>query len=115
MNSRDAKVLLKIQEEALEIAKLLSGYDCASFVKDEKTKRAVCMTLINIGELVKHLSEDFRLTNGHIPWKSIAGLRDIAVHGYQTLRMQDIWITASEDAPAFLVQIGKILHEEKIH
>jgi uncharacterized protein with HEPN domain len=36
------------------------------------------------------VSEGFRLANGHIPWRSIAGLRDIAVHGYQTLRMPDI-------------------------
>jgi uncharacterized protein with HEPN domain len=115
MNRRDEKVLLKIQEEALEIADFISGHDCDSFIKDEKTKKAVCMTLINIGELVKNLSEDFRLANKHIPWKSIAGLRDIAVHGYQTLRMADIWVNAIEDVPVFLTQIGKILNEEKTH
>jgi len=69
------------------------------------------MTLINIGELVKHLSEEFRMANGHVPWKSISGLRDIAVHGYQTLRMQDVWVNASEDIPLFLDQLGKIFNE----
>jgi len=113
MNSRDAKILLKIQEEALAIADFISGHDADSFIKDEKTKRAVCMTLINIGELVKHLSEDFRTANNQIPWKNIAGLRDIAVHGYQTLRMSDIWVNATEDVPLFLMRLGTIIREEK--
>jgi uncharacterized protein with HEPN domain len=111
MTERDSKVLRKVQSEALEIANLIEGHDRDSFVGDEKTKRAVCMTLINIGELAKHLSEGLRTANSQIPWKSISGLRDIAVHGYQTLRMQDVWVNASEDVPLLLAQLGKIINE----
>ena len=67
------------------------------------------MTLINIGEIVKLLSEDIKQNNTVIPWRSIAGLRDVTAHGYQTLRMEDIWETVSEDIPKLQRQIEEML------
>nr|WP_313340645.1 hypothetical protein [Sedimentibacter sp.] len=36
---------------------------------DEKIKRAVSMTLINIGELVKNISEETKKSYTDIPWR----------------------------------------------
>ena len=91
------------------ISVLLSDVDFEMFVGDEKTKRATCMTLINIGELVKTLSEDFKQANPDIPWRAISGLRDVTAHRYQTLRMEDIWTTAQTDIPALQMQIENLL------
>ena len=63
----------------------LDGYDERAFLTNEDKKRASAMTLINIGELVKNLSDEFRNEHKHIPWKEIAGFRDVAIHGYFTL------------------------------
>jgi len=71
--------------------------------------RAVCTTLINIGELVKNLTDDFRNTNKQIPWKDLAGLRDVTAHGYFTLRMPDIWIYASQELPPYIMIIKQTL------
>ena len=67
------------------------------------------MTLINIGELVKLLSDDTKQRNSSIPWRSISGLRDVTAHGYQTLRMEDIWETITTDIPILQKQIKEIL------
>ena len=67
------------------------------------------MTLINIGELTKHLDDDFRKRHEQIPWKDLAGLRDVTAHGYFTLRMSDIWISASTELPVYAKQIRDIL------
>jgi len=109
MDRRDKTLLLKILDEANIIADLIEGYDCETFVADEKTKRAVSMTLINIGELVKLVSDKLKQDNPSIPWRSIAGLRDVAAHGYMTLRMEDIWETVSVDVPVLREQIGKMI------
>ncbi|NLB41554.1 MAG: hypothetical protein GX815_04715 [Clostridiales bacterium] len=42
-------------------------------------KKAVCTSLINIGELVKALPQEFCEVNPQLPWKRIAGMRDIVV------------------------------------
>ena len=109
MNRRDKTVLQKITEEATAIARMLSGVDESSFLANDEKMRAVCMTLINIGELIKNLNTDFRANHAHIPWKDIAGLRDVAAHGYFTLRMPDVWIYASSEIPTFVEQILEIL------
>ena len=109
MDNRDSSVLKKISSEASIISDMITGYNCETFTNDEKTKRAVCMTLINIGELVKILSDTVKQNNPSIPWRSIAGLRDVTAHGYQTLRMDDIWETVTTDIPLLRTQINELL------
>lgn len=67
------------------------------------------MTVINIGELVKNLSDDFRSSNNHVPWKLIAGFRDIAAHKYGSLRMKDVYTTVMDDFPILKENINEIL------
>jgi len=86
MENKDRQVLEKISREASLISEFLEGVDFECFTSDERTRRAICMTLINIEELVKILSDEFRHENDHIPWRAIAGLRDVTAHRYQTLR-----------------------------
>ena len=109
MEHRDRVILQKVLSE-IEIAQNMMG-NCSleQFEQNEMLKRAVSMTVINIGELVKNLSEETRLSNAQIPWKAIAGFRDIAAHKYQTLRMEDVYETVSVDFPALKEQIEKIL------
>jgi len=66
------------------------------------------MTLINIGELSKSLTEQFKKDNNHIPWKAIAGMRDIAAHKYQTLKMTDVWATLTEDITKLKMQLNDL-------
>ena len=113
MNRRDRIILQKIVEEATVLAKMLKDEDESVFLASDEKMRATCMTLINIGELVKNLTDDFRLQNQQIPWKDLAGLRDVTAHGYFTLRMPDIWIFASTELPVYGESIRKILDAEK--
>lgn len=78
---------------------------------DEKLKRAVGMTVINIGELVKNVTDEMRVMHPEVPWKAVAGMRDIAAHKYQTLRMEDVYNTVKQDFFSLKVQIEKILDE----
>ena len=79
------------------------------FRQSEMLMRAVSMTVINIGELVKNLTDETRLAYPHIPWKAIAGFRDVAAHKYQTLRMEDVFETVVVDFPTLKEQIEEIL------
>ena len=79
------------------------------FLVDEKLKRAVCMTVINVGELVKGLDFDFRKAHSEIPWRLIAGFRDVAAHRYQSLRMEDVYATVAGDFPRLVEQLRAIL------
>ena len=62
MNKRDRIILLKIVEEAVSLAQILDGIDESAFLANDEKMRATCMTLINIGELVKNLTDGFRVS-----------------------------------------------------
>ena len=78
---------------------------------DEVLKRAIGMTVINIGELVKNLTDDFRATYNSIPWKEISGFRDIAAHKYKTLDMKIVYNTVKFDIVELKKSIENILSE----
>lgn len=91
---------------------MLGDTDLEAFLSDEKLKRAVGMTVINIGELVKNITEETRMKYRNVPWKAIAGLRDIAAHKYQTLRMEDVYNTALHDLPELEKSLKHIIECE---
>ena len=109
MNNRDKQVIKKMLSEIEVIEQLITGFEVADFIADERTKRAVCMTLINIGELVKIISDDFKAVSNSVPWKSIAGMRDVTAHKYQTLKMGDVWHTVKHDMPVLKAQLANII------
>lgn len=111
MNNRDAQIIHKVISEIEVIEMLVQGFEEEQFSTDERTKRAVCMTVINIGELVKNLTDEFKSENKGIPWRSIAGLRDIMAHKYQTVKMGDLWHTIQHDIPQLKIYITKLFDE----
>lgn len=109
MNNRDFQIIKKILSEIVVIEEIIEGYNLEKFLNDEKTKRASCMTLINIGELVKNLTDEFKETYSNIPWRGIAGMRDITAHKYQTLKMGDVWFTLQNEIPTLKDKLIQIL------
>ena len=53
-----------------------------------------------------------RVNYGQIPWKELAGIRDITAHRYQTLRMEDVFYTVKQDFPLIKSDLEKILESE---
>lgn len=60
MQHRERIALEKICAEIDLAIKFVENVSSEEFLADEKTKRSVGMTAINIGELTKHLTMEFR-------------------------------------------------------
>lgn len=113
MEHRDVIVLQKVLSEIGIAASLLGDRTLTAFLENEMCKRAVCMTVINIGELVKNLSDHVRQAHPQVPWKAIAGFRDVAAHKYQTLKMEDVYETVISDFPSLADEITEILSSDE--
>lgn len=111
MQHRDKIIIHKVISEINVAHDMLGTTTLEEFIKDEKLKRAVSMTVINIGELIKNITDDARKEYPEIPWKAIAGMRDIAAHKYQTLRMEDVYNTAYTDFTMLKEQLEKLIHD----
>ena len=112
MQHRDLIVLKKVIDEINVAEEMLKDVQLEDFLNDEVLKRAVSMTIINIGELIKNVTEETRKKYKDVSWKDAAGMRDITAHRYQTLRMEDVYNSANIDFPRMKEQLLTILREE---
>jgi uncharacterized protein with HEPN domain len=109
MQHRDKVVLQKIISEIDVGMQMLGDNSLTAFLQNEMLKRAIGMTVINIGELIKNVTDEMRARHPEVPWKQVAGFRDITAHKYQTLRMEDVYQVVVEDFPSLKEQLKKIL------
>lgn len=75
-----------------------SGYE--TYVSDVRTRWAVEMGLIRLGEDVSRLPEQIRSRFPGQPWRIIIDLRNMAAHQYDDLTTRRVWSTLLEDIPA---------------
>lgn len=104
MKEHDVTLELLVQA-AVKTADFLKDFDFEIFFTDLKTQSAVIMQLVVIGELAKKLPEDIK-NKIDLPWKLMAGFRDLAVHEYFELDLRQVWDTATRDVPVMLQKLN---------
>ena len=85
MKRRDIDVLNHIVGYCEDIQKTTArfGEDKSSFESDRDYRNSVCMSLMQIGELAGHLTEEYRnSTQDRMYWPAIRGMRNLIAHDY---------------------------------
>jgi len=59
-------------------------------LKEWMRHSAIVRQIEIIGEATKRLSEDFRNSHPEIPWRSMAGMRDVVIHGYDHVDLEEV-------------------------
>jgi uncharacterized protein with HEPN domain len=92
---RIADILTEIDN----IQSFIVDMDYESFVADEKTKHAVQMSLIIIGEAGNSIPELIQEKYNEIPWNLIRAMRNRLIHVYFNFDDQILWDTLKIDLP----------------
>jgi uncharacterized protein with HEPN domain len=106
---RDIANLLDIAKSARFIIEFTRDMEQSEFLRDVKTQSAVLHQLLVMGEAVKRLSEGLRINQPQVPWKLIAGMRDVLIHAYDAVDLNQVWQTTQVDVPNVLTQIEPLL------
>lgn len=96
----------------LECAEKIERYTKAGekeFFDDARTQDAVIRNFEIIGEAAKRAPEAYRKKHPEIPWRLMAGFRDVLIHAYEGIDLKRVWRIAQVDLPKVRDAIGKIL------
>ena len=91
------------------IVDFVRGMTLRDFLADQRSHSAVAYQLVIIGEATKHLSRSFRDHYEAVPWREMAGMRDILVHDYLKLDISILWRTATHNVPALAATVTRML------
>lgn len=75
------------------------GSDYVRFIESVPYQDSCSLCLIQIGEAVNRLSDDFKEGHPQIDWRSIYGMRCHLVHGYDNFDAEIAWDAMTNHLP----------------
>ncbi len=67
-----------------------------------------------IGEATKHLSPELRQSHPEIQWRGLAGFRDVLIHNYMGVDLDEIWNIIEKELPQIKSSLIAVLVELRL-
>lgn len=107
--NRDQESLLDIVQAALQIQRYTVNMTRAELDTDDKTQAAVLYRILIIGEATKRISQPLRQEHPNIPWKEMAGMRDVVSHAYDRVNLNTVWDVIENKIPLLLAELEPLI------
>ncbi|MGQ9592252.1 MAG: HepT-like ribonuclease domain-containing protein [Planctomycetota bacterium] len=107
--SKDSRVYLAHILECLEKIERFTAGGGEAFLADELVQDAVLRNFEVIGEAAKRLDDAYRAAHPEIPWRALAGLRDVLIHHYEGVDLERVWAIVEKDLPGLKRAIAALL------
>ncbi len=102
-------------DHILTSIELIEGYvegkSLEDFMNSIGLQDQVIRRLEIIGEAVKNLPNDLKSRYPAVPWKQIAGMRDVMIHKYFGVDIPLVWKVVKKELPKLKAEVIKIAKE----
>lgn len=78
-------------------------FDASRLVQD-----AVIRNLQTLAESSQRLSSQIKGTEPQIPWRELAGFRNVIVHGYLGIDLGAVWLVVEQDLPGLSDAVSRM-------
>jgi uncharacterized protein with HEPN domain len=106
---RDSATLIDIYTAANRILDFTAGLEIGTFLEAVDVHSAVLYQFIVMGEAAARLSEEFRAQHPVAPWRRIVGLRNILIHRYDAVDLNEVWTIVQRDLQPLVEAIAPLL------
>lgn len=106
---RDNESLIDIERAVRRILRYTDNVSRAELEMNDEKVSAILYQIAVIGEATKRLSQEFRQQHPEIPWRDIAGMRDVLIHKYDQVDFDVIWDVVQRKLPELLTLLEPIL------
>jgi uncharacterized protein with HEPN domain len=106
---RDDAVFLRHIVDAIETIERYTSVGRDQFMSESHWRDATIRQLEIVGEATKQLSPEVRSRHPFVPWRRMAGLRDVLIHQHMGVDLDAVWEVAAHNAPALRAQVEQIL------
>ena len=113
--NRDLEVYLKDIAESLGIIKeYVKDIQEKDFLNNQQLQDAVIRRFEIVGEATKQIPDSFRDEYPEIPWRKMAGLRDVLIHNYFGVSIGRIWKMIKNELDQTEEYISDIIDQQSI-
>ena len=106
---KDDRLYLVHISECIERIERFVGGGKESFMASDLIQGAVLRNLQVMAESTKRLSNSLKAKPPKAEWTGIAGLRNVLVHNYFDIDLDEVWDIVELDLPALKRQVEELL------
>jgi len=111
--ARDDAYILDLLLMAKDAREFTKNHTRKSFSADRQCQYAVIRCLEVMGEVSKRLSPEMHNRFASIEWSAMARMRDMLIHSYGKVDLDEIWDTVIQDIPRLITILEPTIpHEE---
>ena len=94
--------------ECLLLIAEYTGHERARFEASRMVQDAVIRNLQILAESSQRLSDTIKASEPQVPWRELAGFRNVLVHGYLGIDIAAVWSVVEHDLPGLSAALERM-------